>query len=130
MTALARDRHAETLTALGADRVLDYGSTTSDGIDPFDVIVDTVGTELHCYRSRLAKGGRLVTVGLSAPALAAITTSTVYGPRRIRAFSANPDTTTLRDLATHSPGHVCAGSCSGKRACCACTWTARTTSPA
>ncbi len=37
------------------------------GPGPFDVILDTVGSELHCYRSRLAKGGRMVTVGLSAP---------------------------------------------------------------
>ncbi|UIX28587.1 zinc-binding dehydrogenase [Streptomyces sp. GQFP] len=63
VTALARDRHAKLLTGLGADEVLDYGSTTSDRIGPFDVIVDTVGSELHCYRSRLAKGGRMVTVG-------------------------------------------------------------------
>lgn len=56
VTALARDRHAELLTDLGADKVLDYRSTASEQIGPFDVIVDTVGTELHCYRSRLAKG--------------------------------------------------------------------------
>ncbi|MGW2053328.1 NAD(P)-dependent alcohol dehydrogenase [Streptomyces sp. NPDC001840] len=105
VTALARDRHARLLTGLGADEVLDYGSTTSDRIGPFDVILDTVGTELNCYRSRLAKGGRMVTVGLSAPALAAIAASSVYGPRRIRTFSANPDTTVLRDLA----GHVASG---------------------
>jgi NADPH:quinone reductase-like Zn-dependent oxidoreductase len=30
VTALARDRHAQALTDLGADEVLDYGSTTSD----------------------------------------------------------------------------------------------------
>ncbi|NEC88368.1 NAD(P)-dependent alcohol dehydrogenase [Streptomyces sp. SID12501] len=105
VTALARDRHATVLTGLGADEVLDYGSTTSDRIGPFDVIVDTVGTELHCYRGRLAKGGRMVTVGLSAPALAAIAASTVYGARRIRTFSANPDAAMLRDLA----GHVTSG---------------------
>ncbi|MGW1716410.1 quinone oxidoreductase family protein [Streptomyces sp. NPDC002156] len=101
VTALARDRHAKLLTGLGADEVLDYGSTTSDRIGPFDVIVDTVGSELHCYRSRLAKGGRMVTVGLSAPALAAIAASSVHGSRRIRTFSANPDTAVLRDLADH-----------------------------
>lgn len=101
VTALARDRHARLLTDLGADEVLDYGSTTSDRIGPFDVIVDTVGTELNCYRSRLAKGGRMVTVGLSAGALAAIAASSVYGARRIRTFSANPDTAVLRDLADH-----------------------------
>ncbi|WP_046500313.1 NAD(P)-dependent alcohol dehydrogenase [Streptomyces odonnellii] len=105
VTALARDRHARLLTGLGADEVFDYGSTTSDRIGPFDVILDTVGTELNCYRSRLAKTGRMVTVGLSAPALAAIAASSVYGPRRIRTFSANPGTAVLRDLA----GHVTSG---------------------
>jgi NADPH:quinone reductase-like Zn-dependent oxidoreductase len=105
VTALARDRHAELLTDLGADEVLDYGSTTSDRIGPFDVIVDTVGSELHCYRSRLAKGGRMVTVGLSASALAAIAASSVHGSRRIRTFSANPETSVLRDVA----GHVTSG---------------------
>ncbi|MEU9271835.1 NAD(P)-dependent alcohol dehydrogenase [Streptomyces sp. NPDC048251] len=101
VTALARDRHAQLLTGLGADEVLDYGSTTSDRIGPFDVIVDTVGSELHCYRSRLAKGGRMVTVGLSAGALAAIAASSVHGSRRIRTFSANPDSAVLRDLTDH-----------------------------
>ncbi|MEE1804288.1 NADP-dependent oxidoreductase [Streptomyces sp. NPDC101062] len=99
VTALARDRHAPVLTGLGADEVLDHRSTTSDRIGPFDVIVDTVGSELNCYRSRLAQGGRMVTVALSAPALAAIAASSVYGPRRIRTFSANPDTAVLRDVA-------------------------------
>ncbi|MEU0819364.1 NAD(P)-dependent alcohol dehydrogenase [Streptomyces mirabilis] len=101
VTALARARHAAALTDLGADEVLDHGSTTSDRIGPFDVVVDTVGTELNCYRSRLAKGGRMVTVGLSAPALAAIAASSVYGARRVRTFSANPDATVLRALADH-----------------------------
>ncbi|WUE96075.1 zinc-binding dehydrogenase [Streptomyces sp. NBC_00490] len=63
VTALARDRHAQALADLGADEVLDYGSTTSDQIGPFDVVVDTVGSELNCYRSRLARGGRMVTIG-------------------------------------------------------------------
>ncbi|MFC9644389.1 NAD(P)-dependent alcohol dehydrogenase [Streptomyces mirabilis] len=101
VTALARARHAPALTDLGADEVLGHGSTTSDRIGPFDVVVDTVGTELNCYRSRLAKGGRMVTVGLSAPALAAIAASSVYGARRVRTFSANPDATVLRALADH-----------------------------
>ncbi|GAA1229173.1 NADP-dependent oxidoreductase [Kitasatospora nipponensis] len=99
VTALARDRHAELLTGLGADEVLDYRSTTSDRIGPFEVIVDTVGTELHCYRSRLTKGGRMVTVGLSLSALAAIAVSSVHGPRRIRTFSANPGSAVLGDVA-------------------------------
>lgn len=101
VTALARDRHADTLGDLGADEVLDYGRTTSDQIGPFDIILDTVGSELNCYRSRLSKGGRMVTVGLSGPALAAIAASSVYGSRRIRTFSANPETAVLDDLAVY-----------------------------
>jgi NADPH:quinone reductase-like Zn-dependent oxidoreductase len=99
VTALARDRHAKTLGDLGADQVLDYRTTTPDEIGPFDVIVDTVGAELNRFRGRLAKGGRMVTVGLSAAALAAIAASTIHGSRRIRTFSANPDASVLRDLA-------------------------------
>ncbi|OXM59498.1 NADP-dependent oxidoreductase [Amycolatopsis vastitatis] len=101
VTALARDRHAAVLRDLGADEVLDYGTTTSEEIGPFDVILDTVGSELHCYRSRLAKGGRMVTVGLSAPALAAIAASSIHGSRRIRTFSANPGSAVLDELADH-----------------------------
>ena len=102
VTALARERHAEALRELGADEVLDYTQTSSDQIGPFDVIVDTAGTELNCYRSRLDKGGRMVTVGLSGPAIAAIAVSTVYGARRIRTFSANPDAALLRATAEYA----------------------------
>lgn len=99
VTALARDRHAAALRDLGADEVVDYGSTTSDELGPFDVIFDTVGSELARYRGRLTRTGRMVTIGLSGPAFAAIAASSVHGSRRIRAFSANPDATVLRDLA-------------------------------
>jgi NADPH:quinone reductase-like Zn-dependent oxidoreductase len=105
VTALARDRHAAALRDLGADEVFDYGTTTADRMGPFDVIFDTVGSELTCYRGRLTRGGRMVTIGLSGPAFAAIAASSVHGARRIRAFSANPDAAVLRDLA----GHVASG---------------------
>jgi len=99
VTALARDRHAATLADLGADEVLDYRTTSPDQIGPFDVVLDTVGTQLGRYRRRLTCTGRMATVGLSAPALAVIAASSVYGTRRIRTFSANPDTALLHDLA-------------------------------
>jgi NADPH:quinone reductase-like Zn-dependent oxidoreductase len=105
VTALARERHAPLLRELGADEVVDYTGTTSDQLGPFDVIFDAVGTELNCYRGRLDRGGRMVTVALSGPAIAAIAASTVHGGRRIRTFSANPDAAVLRDLA----GFVTAG---------------------
>jgi NADPH:quinone reductase-like Zn-dependent oxidoreductase len=104
VTALARDRHAEALGALGADRVLGYDATPEQ-TGRFDVIVDTPGSDLECYRRRLTGNGRMVTVGLSASALAAIAVSTVHGSRRIRTFSANPDSAILEDLS----GYVTSG---------------------
>jgi len=105
VTALARDRHAKALIGLGAEQVLDYGDTAAEEIGPYDVILDTVGAGLRPYRSRLARGGRMVTVGLSPGGLATIALSGVHGSRRIRTFSANPRTTVLDDLA----GHVTSG---------------------
>jgi len=99
VTALARARHAAALTDLGAEQVLDYRDTAPDRIGPFDVIVDTVGTDLARYRRRLTPGGRMVTVGLSGPAIAAIAASAVFGSRRIRTFSANPRVAQLAELA-------------------------------
>jgi 2-desacetyl-2-hydroxyethyl bacteriochlorophyllide A dehydrogenase len=100
VTALARDRYAPALRDLGADRVLGYDATPEQ-TGSFDVIIDTAGSELECYRRRLTKDGRMVTVGLSASALAAIALSTVHGSRRIRTFSANPDSALLEDLAEY-----------------------------
>ncbi|MEV6850814.1 NAD(P)-dependent alcohol dehydrogenase [Actinoplanes sp. NPDC051411] len=105
VTALARTRHAAALTGLGAERVLDYRETAPEEAGRFDVIVDTVGTDLARYRRRLTKGGRMVTVGLSGPAIAAIAASTVFGSRRIRTFSADPRTRQLAELA----GQVASG---------------------
>jgi NADPH:quinone reductase-like Zn-dependent oxidoreductase len=108
VTALARDRHATALADLGADEVLDYTTTTAEQTGPFDVILDTVGSQLHRYRRRLTNPGRMVTIGLSGAALAAIAASSLYGARRVRTFSANPDAAVLRDLAdyvTHGALH-------------------------
>lgn len=105
VTALARASHADALRDLGATEVLDYRSTSPDRIGEFDAIFDTVGTELSSYRRRLSSRGRMVTIGLSGPAFAAIAASSVHGARRIRAFSANPDNALLRDVA----GYVTSG---------------------
>ncbi|HEY0937026.1 MAG TPA: NAD(P)-dependent alcohol dehydrogenase [Trebonia sp.] len=104
VTALARDRYAQALGDLGADRVLGYDATPEQ-TGSFDVIVDTAGSDLESYRRRLTRNGRMVTVGLSASVLVAIGLSAVHGSRRIRTFSANPDTALLRDLA----GYVSSG---------------------
>ena len=97
VTALARERYAAELGALGADQVLGYDAT-AEQTGSFDVIVDTVGSDLECYRRRLTRNGRMVTIALSASVLAAIGLSAVHGSRRIRTFSANPDTALLEEL--------------------------------
>lgn len=68
---------------------------------PFDVILDTAGSQLSLYRGRLGKHGRMVTIALSGPAIAAIAASAIHRSRRIRTFSADPDTALLTDLAGH-----------------------------
>ncbi len=52
VTALARDRYAQALGELGADRVLGYDATPEQ-TGTFDVIIDTPGTDLESYRRRL-----------------------------------------------------------------------------
>ena len=99
VTALARATHAAALTELGAAEVLDYRETAPEEIGRFDVIVDTVGTDLARFRRHLTSSGRMVTVGLSPAGIAAIAASAVFGPRRIRTFSANPLTPQLDELA-------------------------------
>ncbi|WP_433859308.1 NAD(P)-dependent alcohol dehydrogenase [Streptomyces kronopolitis] len=101
VTALCRERHADALRELGADEAFDYGTTTADRIGPFDVILDTVGSDLHRFRGRLTRAGRMATISLSASSVAAIAASSVHGSRRIRTLSSNPDTDTLRALADH-----------------------------
>ncbi|GAA2595527.1 NAD(P)-dependent alcohol dehydrogenase [Streptomyces tubercidicus] len=101
VTALCRDSHAGALRDLGADEVFDYRATTPDQLGPFDVILDTVGSQLNAYRSRLSREGGMATIALSVSSVAAIAASSVHGGRRIRTLSANPDTALLGDLAAY-----------------------------
>lgn len=57
VTALASRETEPGVLALGADLVLDYRETDPESLPKFDVIIDTVGTDLARYRQLLAKGG-------------------------------------------------------------------------
>ena len=101
VTALASARDRDVLTELGADAVLDRHTTTTHQLQDYDVILDTVGTDLLAHRGHLRRGGTMVTTAFgSGPAIAAIIASTVYGSRRIRTFSSYPDQHVLDDLAS------------------------------
>ncbi len=77
--------------SLGADDVMDYRKTEPADVRECDVILDTVGAALGSWRTRLAPGGRMVTVNFGSPvAMLTIGLSVLFGSKRIRSFSANP----------------------------------------
>ena len=102
VTALASARDAGFVTECGADEVLDYRTVGPKDIGPFDVIIDTAGRDLLAFRRRLNRHGRMVTLNFgSAPAMASIAASTVFGARRIRTFRGYPDRQLLTDIAQY-----------------------------
>lgn len=94
VTALARSSQSDALRELGADEVVDYRTTAPGDIGKYDVVFDTVGTELPTFRRRLLPGGRMVAIAfdLTRPfrSLAYIAASTVFGRSRVRFFRGKP----------------------------------------
>lgn len=94
VTALAGAGKLDLVRDLGADDAFDYATTDADGLGPFDVVLDTVGTEFGAYRRLLAPGGRMVSIAFDTSRMLAslsyIVGSAVFGPRRVRFFSGNP----------------------------------------
>lgn len=102
VTALANEKHLTSLKKLGADEVFDYKKTSPTDLKTFDVVMDTVGTDLKYYRDLLRKNGRMVTIGFPTfTSLTYIIASTFLGSRRVRIFSANPKNELLKELATY-----------------------------
>ena len=90
ITTLSSGKDIETLRGLGASHTLDYRRSSLNDLGRFDVVFDTVGTQLLAYRRHLARKGRMVTIAFtSATAFAEIATSSIHGPRRVRAFSSD-----------------------------------------
>lgn len=102
VTALASNSTRDAVLALGADEVLDYRETTAASLPEFDVILDTIGSDLVAFRKKLAKGGRFVTITLdfSHPirSVAALLASTVHGQGRIRQMVSIPKSADLAKL--------------------------------
>lgn len=102
-TALVSASAIGTALELGADVALDYRATAPAQLGTFDVIFDTVGSDMGAYRRLLSPTGRMVTITF-APMLGGVATvalSVVHGRRRIRWFSGNPTPALLDDYATH-----------------------------
>jgi NADPH:quinone reductase-like Zn-dependent oxidoreductase len=94
VTGLARAEHLDLVRELGAAEALDYRTTVPSGLDRFDVVLDTVGTDLRSYRHLLAPGGRMVAISFDLDrmvrSLAYLVGSAVHGAQRVRFFSGNP----------------------------------------
>ncbi|MGX6447624.1 NAD(P)-dependent alcohol dehydrogenase [Patulibacter sp. S7RM1-6] len=102
VTGLAGARNLDLVREQGADVALDYRTTAPEDLGRFDVVLDTVGSDLTTFRRLLAPTGRMVAIAPDVDALgrslATILVSTVHGRRRIRFFSGNPDRSLLADL--------------------------------
>lgn len=99
VTALAGPSTLDMVRDLGADVALDHRTTQPGDLGAFDVVLDTVGTDLRAHQRLLAPGGRMVAItARSARAVLDIATSAVHGRRRIRFFSGNPTSALFADL--------------------------------
>lgn len=105
VTGLANSRNLDFVRELGADKVFDYSTTQAHELGSFDVILDTVGSELSSYRRLLAPKGRMVTIAIDpkrpVSALLYIFGSAVFGTRRVRFFSAQPKSKVLAELTNY-----------------------------
>ncbi|MFJ1645373.1 NAD(P)-dependent alcohol dehydrogenase [Streptomyces sp. NPDC088258] len=106
VTALAGPRNLDFVRGLGADEVIDYTTTRASDLDSYDVVMDTVGTELGSFRKLLSPGGRMVAIAPDADRLVSsvgyILGSAVHGTGRVRFFSGNPRHALLAELAGYA----------------------------
>ncbi|MFI2780215.1 NAD(P)-dependent alcohol dehydrogenase [Streptomyces sp. ALB3] len=103
VTALARAANLAFVRGLGAHEAYDHRTVRPAELGRFDVVLDTVGTDLQACRRLLNPGGRMVTIAfdLTRPAasLGYLVASTVHGQGRVRFFSGNPTRADFDDLA-------------------------------
>ncbi len=102
VTALAGARNLDWVRELGADTALDYRTTRPADLDPFDVILDAVGTDMGPYRTRLTRHGRIVELAFDEDHLvssfAGLAWNAATKPRKIMAFSNNPSAERIAEL--------------------------------
>lgn len=102
VTGLASARNLDWVRQLGADRVVDYARIKAVDLGHFDVVLDVVGTKMESYRRLLARGGRMVGIAFDPDhlfrTLIYLMSTSVFGSRRVRAFSNDPDQAIIAEL--------------------------------
>ncbi|MGP2441497.1 NAD(P)-dependent alcohol dehydrogenase [Streptomyces sp. JW3] len=105
VTGLARAANLDFVRELGAQQAVDHRAVRPADLGRFDVVLDTVGTELSGYRRLLRPGGRMVTIAVDPTRIVAtvgyLAASAVHGRGRVRAFSGNPKRPLLDAVARH-----------------------------
>lgn len=105
VTAVTSAKNLDLAKELGADEAFDYRVTRPTDYGSFDVVLDTVGSQLGSYRRLLSPGGRMVAIAVDfdkiAASFAGIGASIVFGAQRIRFFSASPRSQHFLDLAEY-----------------------------
>jgi NADPH:quinone reductase-like Zn-dependent oxidoreductase len=100
VTGLASAANLDLAKDLGADETVDY--RVPGDLGRFDVVLDTVGTDLPVFRRLLTERGRMVTIAfdLDRPlrSVSYIAANAVRRKRWIRAFSGNPRTPLFAEL--------------------------------
>ncbi|MFF5344344.1 NAD(P)-dependent alcohol dehydrogenase [Streptomyces althioticus] len=105
VTALARAANLDFVRGLGAHEAVDHRGVRPAELGRFDVVLDTVGTDLRTFRHLLAPGGRMVAIafdlGRPLASLGYIAGSAVHGRGRVRFFSGAPRQADFDALARH-----------------------------
>lgn len=100
VTGLTSAANLDLATALGADEAIDYRAPGALG--RFDVVLDTVGTDLPAFRGLLAPRGRMVAIafdlGRPVRSLGYIAVNAPRPTRWVRFFSGNPTNSLLAEL--------------------------------
>lgn len=106
VTGLAGAGNLDFVRSIGADEVRDYRTTPLAELGPFDVVLDTAGTDHRTLRGLLAPGGRMVAVSLDVDRLPAslgyLAGSAVHGSGRVRFFRGDPRSDLLAELARYA----------------------------
>lgn len=102
VTALVSGRNIGWVKGLGAHDAVDYRTDAVARLDPFDVILDSVGTELPAFRRMLSRQGRMIALALDPGHLAAnaifVARGALSRSRGVVAFSNSPSTERLMEL--------------------------------
>ncbi len=103
VTGLAGAANLHFVRELGADEARDYATTAPADLGTFDVILDTVGSNTRAWRRLLGPTGRMTAIVPDPKhpmaSMMYFALSRIHGGRRVRFFSAKPDTRLLTELA-------------------------------